>query len=158
MNKMDEYRTRPATPDDLEPICRHRADMFREAGAAPEEILDTMTAHFREWLRPKLRDGAYLGWIVEHEGLPIAGAGMIVLDWPPHPRHPADSRRGYVLNVWVEPEHRGRGLATGLMKTAQQEALRQGIVLMTLHATAAGRPVYEKLGWQPMPEMSLALT
>lgn len=152
---MTDYRTRPAGPQDLDLICHHRERMFREARSA-EAALAPMTAHFRLWLEPRLGDGSYSGWIVEHEGKAVAGTGLIVLDWPPHPRHPFASRRGYILNVFVEPEHRGRGIATSLMKRAAHEAHSRGIPFLTLHATDAGRPVYEKLGWRPMPEMSLS--
>lgn len=153
---MTEYLTRPVTSLDLEVVCHHREEMFRGAGA-PEADVVAMAPAFRQWLESRLREGSYTGWIVEHSGTPVAGTGFIVLDWPPHPRHPADNRRGYVLNVFVEPPHRSHGLATMLMKLAAEEARSRGIVFLALHATAAGRPVYEKLGWQPMPEMSLAI-
>jgi hypothetical protein len=43
------------------------------------------------------------------------------------------------------------------MKTGADEAHSRGITFLTLHASAAGRAVYEKLGWQPMPEMALGI-
>lgn len=150
------YRTRTATPEDLELICHHREQMFREMGNA-EAVLETITANFRDWLRPRLASGGYLGWVTEQGETPVAGAGMMILDWPPHPRHPDDTRRAYILNVFVEPKHRGRGLAKALMVAAQTEAQARGIDFLVLHASAAGRPLYEQLGWQPTTEMSLTL-
>ena len=92
--------------------------------------------------------------MIEADGEPVAGLGMMVLDWPPHLYHPADSRRAYVLNVFVEPEYRGKGLASELMREAVAEAERRGIVFMTLHASSQGQPLYEKLGWKQTSEMS----
>jgi GNAT superfamily N-acetyltransferase len=148
------YHTRAVTPSDLDLVCRQREAMFRDADGSHGALAD-MTASFRDWLRPRLDDGSYFGWITEHQGVPVAGLGMMVIDWPPHPLHPHDSRRGYILNVFVEPAHRGRGLATALMTAAAGEARRRGITFMILHATAMGRSLYEKLGWKPTSEMSL---
>ncbi|WP_414087086.1 GNAT family N-acetyltransferase, partial [Herbaspirillum lusitanum] len=39
-------------------------------------------------------------------------------DWPPHPSHPYQAKRGYVLNVYVVPAYRRRGIADLLMKMA----------------------------------------
>jgi GNAT superfamily N-acetyltransferase len=116
-----------------------------------------MTAEFRPWLEPRLRDGTYFGWAIELDRKPVAGLGMMVLDGPPHPYHPADNRRAYVLNVFVEREHRGKGFATALMTLARNEAAARGIAFMTLHASSQGRPLYEKLGWKPTTEMSIAV-
>jgi hypothetical protein len=67
--------TRPIRADDLELVCRHREQMFRESDAPgrTEEILATQTAHFRPWLAKHLGDGSYFGYIVEDRGKPIAG-------------------------------------------------------------------------------------
>lgn len=147
---------RPVTPRDLELVCRHRHEMFKASGRA-NEVLAPMTEAFREWLRPRLASGAYFGWIAEAEGAPVAGLGMMEIDWPPHPSHPAEARRGYILNVFVEPEHRGQGLAKSLMDLAVAEGRRRGIGYMILHATQMGRPLYDKLGWAQTAEMSIAL-
>jgi ribosomal protein S18 acetylase RimI-like enzyme len=148
--------TRPVRPDDLELICRHREEMFRESNAPgrSDDMLRTMTASFRSWLAPRLRDGSYFGSIVEEGGKAIAGIGLMLIDWPPHPSHPAEDKRGYVLNVYVEPAHRGRGLAKMLMREAEAEFARRGVSFAILHATRMGRPLYEKIGWAQTAEMS----
>jgi len=151
------YSYRPVAPGDLELICRHRYEMFKDSGRA-EAILVPMTKTFRPWLERKLNSGAYFGWIAEADGKPVAGLGMMVIDWPPHPNHAEDDRRGYVLNVYVEPEHRGCGVAKALMDMAMVAARERDLRFVVLHATAKGRPVYEKLGWKQTPEMGIALS
>lgn len=151
------YSLRPVSQDDLELICLQRARMFEDAGTA-DEVLAPMTGAFREWLRPRLATGAYFGWIAALEDQqPVGGVGMMAIDWPPHPSHPLQSARGYILNLFVEPEHRGRGVARALMERTRQEASRRGLDYMILHATEMGRPLYEKLGWRQTSEMSLGL-
>ena len=82
---------------------------------------------------------------------------MMVIDWPPDPSHPTQSARGYILNVFVEPEQRGRGLARALMDLAIEEARRRGLDDMILHATPMGRPLYEAPGWTQTSEIGLSL-
>lgn len=137
---------RPVTPGDLDLICRHREEMFRDAGA-DDQSLALMTSHFRPWLAPRLADGSYFGFIVSCDGRQAGGVGLMLIDWPPHPLHPADDRRGYVLNLFVEPEHRRKGLARRLMQLAESELARRGATLLVLHATEKGRPLYAELGW-----------
>jgi GNAT superfamily N-acetyltransferase len=153
---MTVSQLRPLTGADLDLVVRHRKEMFREMGR-PDEELVAMSAGFRPWLEPRLRDGTYFGWLFELDARPVAGVGMMVLDWPPHPYHPADSRRAYILNMFVEPEHRGKGFATALMEKARDEARQRGITFMVLHASPQGRPLYEKPGWKPTSEMSFPI-
>jgi GNAT superfamily N-acetyltransferase len=147
---------RPVSLGDLVAICGHRYRMFLENGAEVE-ALDAMREPFAAWLRPRLEDERYFGFVAENAGTIVAGIGMILLDWPPHFLHPESAVRGYVLNVYVEAEYRGRGLALRLMELAEEEFRRRGVAYAVLHASAMGRPVYEKLGWSAMPEMGKAL-
>jgi ribosomal protein S18 acetylase RimI-like enzyme len=146
--------TRPVGPRDLELICEHRERMFAESGRT-RESLRPMTAAFGEWLAPRLADGRYFGWMLEEAGAVIAGLGMMVIDWPPHPSHPADHRRAYILNVFVEPEHRRRGLARRLMVLAEARGRELGVSYAILHSTRQGRALYESLGWGPTSEMAI---
>lgn len=151
--------TRPVTPDDLELICRHREQMFRDSNAPgrTDDTLSAMTAAFRIWLEPRLKDGRYFGYIAEEDGAAVAGIGLMVIDWPPHPSHPQEDRRGYVLNVFVEPSHRRRGLGRLLMELGEAEIARRGVSFAILHATQMGKPVYEATGWARTSEMSKLL-
>lgn len=144
---------RPIHLDDLELICRHREAMFLEAGFAPD-TLRTMTRHFREWLRPRLADETYFGLLAVDGGRPVAGIGLMLIGWPPHPAHPEQDKRGYVLNVYVEPGHRRRGLARQLMSLGEDELARRGATFTILHATEAGKALYQQEGWRQTSEMS----
>ncbi|WP_306303684.1 hypothetical protein [Paraburkholderia mimosarum] len=65
---------RPLDAQDLELICRHREAMFREAGR-DEATLRTMTTHFREWLEPRLANGAHCGYVLSEQAVALAGSG-----------------------------------------------------------------------------------
>jgi predicted acetyltransferase len=82
----------------------------------------------------------------------------MIIDWPPHPLHPNEDKRGYVLNVFVEPSHRKRGLAKMLTGLGEAELARRGVSFAILHATRMGRPLYEQIGWTQTAEMSKRVT
>jgi GNAT superfamily N-acetyltransferase len=120
-----------------------------------------MEQPFRRWLEKGLTDGSYRGFLAEIQAgsaVEIAGGiGYRLIEWPPGPLHPHQDRRGYILNVFVEPQFRGQRVATGLMERTEAEFRRLGIAYEVLHATDAGRRVYERLGWKATPEMGKAL-
>ena len=67
-----------------------------------------------------------------------AVATIVTLD------HGADCE---IWSVATLPEARGRGLATALMRQGLWDAREGGCETSTLQATAAGRPIYERLGY-----------
>ena len=156
---MDEsaVQSRAVRCSDLDLICRHREEMFRDAGS-DEGGLAVMTQHFRVWLEPRLADGSYSGFILSVEGQPVAGIGLMLIDWPPHPLHPSQAHRGYILNLFVEPKHRRQGLAARLVQLAEAELVRRGAQYEVLHATDKGRPLYRGLGWDTTAEMAKILS
>ncbi|WP_309340642.1 GNAT family N-acetyltransferase [Stenotrophomonas sp.] len=81
----------------------------------------------------------------------------MLIDWPPHPAHPQQDRRGYVLNVYVEPPYRRRGIARRLMALADAAFAERGVDYAVLHATAQGQPLYADLGWAATSEMARTL-
>ena len=147
---------RPVAPSDLDLICHHRESMFRDMGSS-EETLAAMREPFREWLISHLADGSYFGFIAEEDGAPVAGVGLMALDWPPNLRDPHASRRGYVLNMYVEPTHRRLGIARKLMGRAEEEFRARGIGYAILHASESGRSLYEGMDWKPTNEMAKRL-
>ena len=130
--------------------------MFEDMGADPA-VLDAMAHAFTVWLKPRLEDGRYFGYIVEENEAVVAGIGMMLVDWPPHTVHPDSSQRGYILNLFVEPEHRGHGIATDLTKLAESDLQVCGVTYAILHASTKGRSIYQKLGWSSTSEMAKIL-
>ncbi len=150
--------TRIAIAEDAQLIAAHRRAMFAAMRAADESVLAALENASAPWTERMIREGRYLGWITSEDGKAVASAGMVILDWPPHPLDPEGTLRGYLLNVFVEPSHRRRGLARGLVQLCLDEARRRKIRVVTLHASDAGRPLYESLGFEMTNEMRLVVT
>lgn len=145
--------TRRATEHDAELITRHRKAMFTDMRDAPDAVLNEMARHFEPWVQRMIADGKYAGWITSDGERAIASTGFMMLDWAPHFLDPVSQKRGYILNVFVEPEYRGRGIAQMLAKECLAEARQRGIRVVALHASNKGQPVYEKLGFKASNEM-----
>jgi ribosomal protein S18 acetylase RimI-like enzyme len=145
--------TRRATPADGALIATHRQAMFAEMGRDSEASLEKMRHHFLSWVEGMIAAGKYVGWVVMDGDKPAASGGFFELEWPPHPLDPEAEHRGYLLNFWVEPEYRRKGLARMLVREGLAETRRRGLRITSLHASAAGRRVYEKMGFEDTSEM-----
>jgi len=144
---------RAATAADAALIAGHRAAMFASMASTASADLETMRRSCEPWIARMMAEGRYLGWIIAEGLQPVASAGLFILDWPPHPLDPAGEKRGYLLNVYVEPEYRKRGLAHDLVEICVAEARQRAIRVVTLHASDAGRPIYEEMGFRASSEM-----
>jgi GNAT superfamily N-acetyltransferase len=58
-----------------------------------------------------------------------------------------------IVNVYTEPTWRGRGIARALMQALMDWADTAGCDRVLLHASDAGRPLYQSLGFAPTNEM-----
>jgi GNAT superfamily N-acetyltransferase len=156
-NPASDIVIRVAAPGEAAVITAQRRAMFAEMRPGPAAQLDAMAAAFETWVAERLARGNYRGWLaVTPAGQVVGGAGVWVMDWPPHMLH-TEPRRANILNVYVEPAYRRRGLARALTETALAWCRQQQIALVILHASEAGRAIYTALGFKPTNEMSLAL-
>lgn len=145
--------TRTATIADAALIAGHRRAMFASMSGFDEAVLDAVRRASEPWTARMIDKGNYLGWITEDKGRPIASAGMLILDWPPHPFDPTGESRAYLLNVFVEPDYRRRGLARALIELSLAEARRREIRVVSLHASLEGAALYAQLGFKTTNEM-----
>jgi ribosomal protein S18 acetylase RimI-like enzyme len=148
------FETRLATEADAELISEQRRRMFVDSSLSNDARLKEVTEKFVPWVRERLVDGRYVGWLTAEDGRVVAGAGVLFMDFPPHWMDP-EPVRAYLLNVYVEPEFRGRGLARELLEIAVKDAQQRGIKVMSLHASTFGRPLYERNGFKSTNEMIL---
>jgi GNAT superfamily N-acetyltransferase len=83
---------------------------------------------------------AYLGLC---DGVPVTCAGTVEADG-----------RLFVALVATEPERERRGYGEAVTRKALYEGARaSGPTRATLHATAAGAPVYPRIGFRPNSPM-----
>jgi GNAT superfamily N-acetyltransferase len=151
---------RPATAADAGVLARHRADMFRDMGQLSDDLRDTLLEAARAYFAAAIPDGRYVAWLAEAGGEIVGGAGLQLRELLPRPA-PGGSRlvrgpQGLVMNVFTEHAWRRRGVAAALLRELLRWCRASGIESVVLHASADGRPLYEKLGFTPTNEMRYA--
>jgi GNAT superfamily N-acetyltransferase len=157
------YSVRRAEARDIPHIVRHRVGMFRDMGVLPPDFEAELAERTRSYLEEAIPCGEYLGWLAVTAGEPenvVAGAGVQIRRALPHPRSLhgggagiARGRHAIVLNVFTEAPCRRRGLARLLMEQVLDWARSDGVEVLVLHASGAGRHLYERLGFVPTNEM-----
>ena len=152
------YEIRAATLADADALVGQRLAMFTDMGRPIDA--PALAAAFRDWLGEMMPRGVYHAWLGEETGTHtiVAGGGLSILPWPPGPHYMSD-RLAFVYNVYVDPAHRRRGLARGIMDAIHAFCRANGIRSLALNASQDGRPVYEALGYQvtPSPMMFFAV-
>jgi len=154
---MSEITIRIATVADIPTLLRHRRLMWWDMGRRDEAALDLMQEAAGEYFATEVADGSYRGFLaVDGTGVAIGGGGIVISHWPaiPGQRRP---HRAMILNVYVEREHRRRGVARALMEAMIAWCRENGFASVGLHPSDEGRPLYEHLGFKPTNEMSLPL-
>jgi GNAT superfamily N-acetyltransferase len=131
--------------------------MFLDMGEPAYASIVGMDERFTAWVSDRIARGVYLGWLAcTLSGEPVAGAGLDIREGAPLPGD-FDTRRGYIMNVYVYPDHRRRGLARRLLLTLLDWCRDNSVRGLSLHASDAGRPLYEALGFAVSGEMRLLL-
>jgi len=152
-----EFRIREATLADLPHLLHHRRAMFEEMGHSELAVLDGVDKVSRRYLEQALRESTYKAWLAEQSGSEVvAGGGIVLAHWPGFPGESL-AQRAWILNLYTEPHARRCGLATKLLRVMLEWCRAHGLATVSLHASPAGRPLYESLGFQPTNEMRLEL-
>src|SRR4051812_6383189 len=154
------FTVRPATAADIPVLAYHRAAMFRDMGTLMPYQMDPLQRATEAYLSEAMDRGEYLGWIAEHAESPggtLGGAGVQLRPILPRPRPGSDDLElgpeAIVLNVYVDPVWRRRGIAKALMHTLLDVLSERGIGRIVLHASDEGRHLYERLGFVATNEM-----
>jgi GNAT superfamily N-acetyltransferase len=148
---------RTANVDDLNHLVHHRRAMFEEMGFRDPAVLDQVDRSSQEYFSESLRTGAYKAWLAEDpNGRVVAGGGIVIADWPGFPGETL-AKRAWILNMYTEPEARRAGVANKLVQIIIDWCRAAGFRTVSLHASSAGRPLYESAGFQPTNEMRLTL-
>lgn len=152
-----EIKIRDANLDDLNHIVHHRRAMFEEMGFRDPAVLNQVEESSRGYFTEALRTGAYKAWLAEDpSGSIVAGGGIVIADWPGYPGENL-AKRAWILNMYTEPEARHCGVGRSLLKVIVDWCRSAGFCSVSLHASPAGRPLYEAAGFRPTNEMQLRL-
>jgi GNAT superfamily N-acetyltransferase len=144
------FSLREATSNDAEIVTQMRWKLFEETHSTltpdpPPEFLRECRAAVVDLLE----SGKAFGWLaVLEDGAAVGNLVLLLHSRLPSPRNVVP-REGYVMNVWVEPAWRRKGIATALMAAAVDKSRALGLGRVRLHSTQEGRGTYARAGFVP---------
>ncbi len=151
MNKPEQLLITAASLKDIPILVSHNRLMFEEIWTIRKMGLDwqklgEMDDAYGRKLKTDLLNGTCKAWIVRENGTALASGAISIASLIPVP---ADScnRVAYLHSVYTESRSRSRGLAEMIVKKAMECCRSEGINRIFLHTSEAGRPIYEKIGF-----------
>jgi GNAT superfamily N-acetyltransferase len=154
----DPLRVRPSGPGDLALLVRHRQGMWEDIGVFTVAEIRRANPTYRAWARREARAGRFFGFVAEtRSGVPMGSGAVWLQPQQPRPGALSGAEAPYILSMYTERAYRGRGVASEIVRTMIDWARRRGFPRVTLHASAQGRPVYERLGFENANEMRVNL-
>jgi len=155
---MQEYRFRRASIRDLRTLVHHRRAMLAEMKPATQGELAAVDRAYTRFVRREMQARRLRCYVVEtRKGKIVAGGAIWLRETPPRVSFPGGSIP-YLMSLYTEPAYRGKGLATLIVKECMKWSRDREYPWMTLHASAAGKGLYERLGWEPTTEMRYRIT
>ena len=152
-----QFRIRLAKSSEMDELVHQRHMMFEDMRHRTAEEHAVGDESYRHWASSLIKRRLLRCYVVVNSKDEIVSGGCIWLrEVQPAPGRPA-GRVPYLLSMYTEPEYRRKGLATMVVKEAMRWSRNHGYKLMTLHASAKGRKVYAKLGWERTWEMRAEL-
>jgi GNAT superfamily N-acetyltransferase len=140
---------RRAAPDDVDAWARLRVAMLVEEGLlAPGEDPAGMRTAVAAWLGERLETPAFGAFVADAGGQVVGSGGISIYDSPPGPG--LATREAYIMSMYTDPAWRRRGVA-GMVLAALLDWARAagGVGRVWLRASAMGRPVYLRAGFEP---------
>ena len=140
-----EYRR--ATPDMIRLLVSTRIEVLRAANLLDACVdMSEVAAQSEAYYREALANGSHTG-ILAFDGDAFVGAGGVSYYRVMPPFHNPTGHCAYIMNMYVRPAYRQRGIATAILDVLVADARRQGVGRIGLEATDMGRPLYEKFGF-----------
>lgn len=149
---MIDYRK--ATLKDAEALAQIRSIFLKEVaketdehGLFSESENVKIEAANKAYFEAAIANDSFAAWLAIDGGKIIGTSGLSFSLVPPNFSCP-DGRVAYIMNIFTLPEYRKQGIGMELFKKVMAEAESRGYKKITLNATDAGRPLYERYGFK----------
>ncbi len=147
-----DYQIQPASMADIPTLVQHHRQMFEEIWTLlnlplQKQKLKNMDVEYTKKLNEDLGNGACRAWIIRMNNIIRTSGAVSLVSLAPLP-YDSSYKVAYLHSVFTEIEHRNIGLAAVIVNKAIEYCKSKKISRMFLHASEAGRPVYEKIGFR----------
>ena len=135
-----------ASKDDIKELVRLRiAYMIDDFGGVSDHERECMEKQLPDYFNRKLGD-ELVAFIAKDANRIVSVAYLHIIEMPANSIL-LNGLYGEVLNVYTEPEYRGKGLCTQLIKNLIEYGKKRGLGRVDLSATKEGYPIYKKVGF-----------
>jgi GNAT superfamily N-acetyltransferase len=138
---------RLATPSDADVLAPLRWD-FRTSYATPVSSREEFCARCAGWMRERLEEaGAWRCWVAVENAVVVGALWLQLIEKVPNPVGESELL-GYITNVYVRPEARGRGFGAQLVAAATAFCKSLNVDRIVLWPTDESRSLYERHGFR----------
>lgn len=135
-----------ASVADTEELTQRRLDYIKDDfGEISPEEKERIAAQLRDYF-PRHLEKDLFAFVARDDGRIVATALLAFIEKPANPSF-INGKIGEVFSVYTQPEYRGQGIASRLMKDLLAHAKEEGLDHVDLSATDKGYPMYKKLGF-----------
>ena len=142
------YSLRRANLNDVDKLIDFRAEFLKEVQNSPLDMeMEIFLKSLKDFFLDKMKSNDFLAWLAESDYKIIATSGLSFLQKPPHFIN-LTGKFAYIMNMYTKPEWRRKGIGSALLEKLFEEIKKKGIQSVVLHASPAGRLLYEKYGFR----------
>ncbi len=141
--------------DNIDILTDTRITVLRAANGLDDSVdMSEVRAQTYEYYKKALPSGEHIAFVaVDIDGCErIVGTGGISFYSVMPTYHLPSGRKGYIMNMYTDPEYRRRGIARYILSLLIEDAHSLGVEHITLEATPMGRPLYESYGFSAMQD------
>lgn len=141
-----DFTIRKARVEDAETLVRLRMDLQEEIGALADADRQASARANESYFRECVPSGQFTCWIAEAVGQIVGTSGLVFYRRPPSTAN-LSGIEAHIMNMYTVPAWRGHGVATELLARCLAEARARNAGCVRLHASSAGRLIYESAGF-----------
>lgn len=138
---------------DMEILISWRITVLREVFSLPEAVdTEALRSANEDYYKREIPAGGHIAYFAEDEGRRVLGCGgLCIYSEMPSPDNPT-GRCAYLMNVYVRPEHRGKGYGKDIVKWLVEQARSRGITKIYLESSECAKAMYQELGFKEMKD------
>lgn len=135
---------------DLDSLMEWRMRVLVEVFSIPEGTdVSALRESNERYYRKHLDDGSHTSCFAYLDDTVVGCGGICYQDEMPSPDNPSGIN-GYLMNIFVLPEHRGKGIGRSIVGFLTDDAKAHGAGKIYLESTSTAETLYRSLGFTDM--------